>query len=141
MYRQKNNKKITIGKGDKQRKVPQRYVPKGLTKADKEKQKKSILEKKPRPKLESFKSKRSSWATQFEKKYGTKISNKSFITKNIISKKGMDLILDKGKAAYYNSGSRPKQTATSWSLARLASVIMGGPARRVDKSIWEKYKK
>jgi len=141
MYKQNNNKKITIGKGDKKRKIPQRYVPKGLTKEDKEKQKKSIIEKKPRPKVDSFKSKRSSWATKFENKYNTKISNKSFITKNIISKKGMDLILSKGKAAYFNSGSRPNQTAVSWSLARLASVIMGGPARKVDMKIWSEYKK
>ena len=48
--------------------------------------------------------------------------------------------MDKGFGAYFSSGSRPNQTPMSWSLARLASVIVGGPARKVDKSIWDKYK-
>jgi len=122
-------------------KINPKYVPKSLTPSDKKKQIKSIKEGKDRPKVKSFTSKRSSWVKKFEDKYGTKITDKSFITKNIISKTGMDLIIKKGVAAYYNSGSRPNQTPSSWSLARLASVILGGPARKVDKSIWEKYKK
>ncbi len=28
-----------------------------------------------------------------------------------------------------------------WARARLASVIMNGKARQVDKAIWDKYKK
>ena len=44
-------------------------------------------------------------------------------------------------AAYYTSGSRPNQSKESWAFARLASVIMDGPARKVDKKIWENYKK
>jgi len=96
---------------------------------------------KPRPKVESFKSKRSSHVVKFEKKYGVKITNKAFIYKNIISKTGVDKIIAKGIGAYYSSGSRPNQTPASWSNARLASVIMGGAARKVDKAIWEKYKK
>ena len=36
-------KKITIGKGtEKERKIPQRYIPKSLSKEDKKKQEKSI---------------------------------------------------------------------------------------------------
>ncbi len=128
-------------KKDKKTGLPQKYVPKTLTKADREKQIKSIKEGKDRPKVESFKSKRSSWAEKFEKKYGYKISNTSRISKEIISKTGIDKILDKGRGAYYSAGSRPNQTAESWARARLASVIMGGNARRVDKDIWEKYKK
>ena len=122
-------------------KINKKYVPSSLSKVDKEKQIKSIKNKTDRPKLESFKSKRSTWAEKFENKYGTKISDSSFIVKNIISKTGMDQILSKGRGAYYSSGSRPNQTATSWALARLASVIMNGPARKVDKNIWLKYKK
>jgi len=38
-----------------------KYVPSTLTKKDKEKQIKSIKEKKDRPKLKSFESKRSPW--------------------------------------------------------------------------------
>jgi len=61
--------------------------------------------------------------------------------KNIISKTGVDKILAKGRGAYFSSGSRPNQTPASWSNARLASVIMNGAARKVDKAIWDKYKK
>ncbi len=123
------------------KKIRPEYAPKSLTPADKKKQIKSIKEGKDRPKVKSFTSKRSSWASKFENKYGTKISNTSFISKNIISKTGIDKILDKGRGAYYSAGSRPNQTAESWARARLASVIMGGPARKVDKDIWSKYKK
>lgn len=128
-------------KKDKATGLNQKYVPKSLTAKDKAKQVKSIKEGTDRPKLKSFKSKRSGYVERFEKKYGTKISNTSFISKNIISKTGIDKILSKGRGAYYSAGSRPNQTAESWARARLASVIMGGPARKVDKDIWEKYKK
>lgn len=122
-------------------KINPKYVPKSLTKEDKKKQVKSIKEGKDRPKVKSFESKRSSWVVKFEKKYGTKISDTAFISKKIISKTGIDKIMAKGRGAYYTSGSRPNQTPTSWALARLASVIMGGPARKIDIKIWEKYKK
>tara|TARA_R100000388_G_scaffold94900_2_gene84080 strand:+ start:1519 stop:1899 length:381 start_codon:yes stop_codon:yes gene_type:complete len=122
-------------------KINPKYVPKSLTPADKKKQIKSIKEGKPRPKVESFKSKRSSNVVAFEKKYGKKINDFNFISKNIIKKKGIDEIIAKGKAAYFSSGSRPNQTPTSWALARLAAVIMkDGPARKVDRKIWDKYK-
>ena len=123
------------------RKIPKQYIPSSLTPADRKKQEESIRKGKPRPKVESFKSKRSSHVVNFEKKYGVKITNKAFIYKNIMSKKGVDLVLKRGIAAYFSSGSRPNQTPASWSNARLASVIMGGAARKVDKAIWEKYKK
>ena len=121
--------------------IPKKYVPKSLSPEDRKKQIKSIKEKTVRPKLESFKSKRSSHVEKFEKKYGYKISNLSRISKEIISRKGINEILDKGRGAYFSQGSRPNQTPESWSLARLASVIMNGPARKVDKDIWNKYKK
>jgi hypothetical protein len=136
----KHQKKVEIGKGKNKKKVPETYVPKTLSKEDKKKQEKSILEGKKRPKLESFKSKRSTWAEKFEKKYKTKITNKKFINDNILKNKGQELVLAKGKKAYFTSGSRPNQNPFSWAYARLASVIMGGNARKIDKDIWEKYK-
>lgn len=123
------------------KKINPKYVPKSLTPSDRKKQIKSIKEGKERPKVKSFTSKRSSHVEKFEKKYGTKISNTSFISKNIISKTGIDKIMAKGRAAYFSSGSRPNQTPTSWALSRLASVITGGKARQVDRDIWNKYKK
>lgn len=122
-------------------KINPNYVPKSLSKEDKKKQIKSIKEKKDRPKVKSFQSKRSSYVVAFENKYGTKITDDDFISKNIISRKGINEILKKGMGAYYSSGSRPNQTPQSWSRARLASVIMNGKARQVDSSIWNKYKK
>lgn len=122
------------------KKINPKYIPKGLSKKDKEKQIKSIKEGKDRPKVD-YKTKRSSWVKKFEDKYKTKITDKAFITKNIISKKGMDEILDKGMAAYYSAGSRPNVSKEQWSYARLASVIMGGAARKVDQKLWDKYKK
>ncbi len=123
------------------KKINPKYVPKSLTPSDKKKQVKSIKEGTRRPKVKSFTSKRSSHVEKFEKKYGTKISDTAFISKNIISKTGIDKIMAKGRGAYFSSGSRPNQTPTSWARARLASVIVGGKARQVDKDIWEKYKK
>jgi len=120
--------------------MDKKYVPSSLTEKDKKKQIKSIKEKTDRPKVDSFKSKRSSWVSKFEKKYGTKITDKKFINKNIIKNAGIKQIIDKGMAAYYSGGSRPNQTKFSWSNARLASVIMNGPARKVDEKIWLKYK-
>jgi len=119
------------------RNVPATYL-KGLKGAERKKQIKSFFEGKDRPKT-SAKTKRSKWVIMFEKKYKTKITDKKFINKNILTNVGQKKVMDKGKGAYYSSGSRPNQTASSWAYARLASVIMGGPARKIDKSIWEKY--
>ncbi len=130
--------KIKITYKGESRNVPKTYL-EGLKGYERQKQIKSIFEGTMRPKT-SFKSERSSWARKFEDKYKTKISDKKFIYKNIISKTGAEKIIMKGKGAYYSSGSRPNQTAYSWGLARLASVIMGGNARKVDKDIWEKYR-
>jgi len=121
------------------RNVPETYL-KGLKGADRQKQIKSIFEGKMRPKTKAP-NKRSSWVIKFEKKYGTKITDTDFIHKNIITKTGQKKILDKGRGAYFSAGSRPNQTPESWALSRLASVIMGGSARKIDKDIWVKYKK
>ena len=43
--------------------------------------------------------------------------------------------------AYVSSGSRPNQTASSWAFARLASVLLFGPAARIDANILLKYGK
>jgi len=122
------------------KKINPKYVPKGLSKEDKAKQTKSIKEGKDRPKV-NYPSKRSQWVVKFEKRYGTKITDDKFISKNIISQVGINLIIKKGYGAYYNAGSRPNTTAASWARARLASVLVNGPARKVDSKIWEKYKK
>lgn len=126
------------------RKIPRKYTAR-LSRRDKSKQKKNLIKSRQmykkgiyvdRPKLKSYPKKRSQWIVKFEKRYNRKITDKNFIDKNIISKKGQNKILSKGKGAYYSSGSRPNQTSSSWAYARLASVIMGGKARKVDNDIW-----
>lgn len=123
--------------------IPKKYTA-GLSPSDKKKQIKSIKESrelykkgqfKDRPKLKSAKPKRSSNVIKFERMYGTKITDKQYIVKNLISEKGREQIIKKGKAAYASSGSRPNQTPFSWALARLASVLTFGPALKVDKNI------
>lgn len=120
------------------RKIFKTYVPDDLSNKDKKKQIKSILEGKDRPKVD-YPSIRSKWSKAFEKKYGKKITNRTFIDKHFITKTGIQKILDKGMGAYYSQGSRPNQTKESWSYARLASVILYGPAFRIDKDIALKY--
>ena len=122
------------------KKINPKYLPKSLTPTDRKKQLKSIQAGTDRPKLKSYKSKRSSHAVNFENKYKTKITDINFVKKNIIRKEGIDKILSKGRGAYYSSGSRPNQTPDSWAYSRLASVIMNGKARKVDKDIWNEYK-
>jgi len=137
----KNYDKVTIGKGKEKRKIPKTYLPKTLSKEDKKKQEKSILEEKKRPKLESFESRRSPFIIKFEQLYNNKITNKKFIHDNLLSYAGQKQVIEKGMSAYFNSGSRPNQTSTSWALARLASVLVGGKAQRIDKDIVKKYGK
>ena len=120
--------------------INKKYVPDSLSSSDKAKQIKSIKAKTDRPILKSAKTKRSSHVVNFENKYGYKINELTKVYKNIISKAGVDKIIDKGMGAYYSSGSRPNVSARQWAYARLASVIMGGGARAVDKDIWLKYK-
>ena len=140
--RNKRKKKI------KTRKIPKKYT-RGISKKDKKKQIKSIRRsiksyKKGvyvnRPKLTSYKHKKSQWVRKFEKKYGENHKNYKQISKVTgIPVKALQEVVKKGKGAYYSSGSRPNQTAESWGKARMYSFIMGGPARKVDNHIAIKY--
>ena len=120
-------------------KINPKYVPKGLTQSDRKKQIKSIKEGTDRPKV-NYKTKRSSWVVKFEKKYNRKITDLDWISKNLLKRNGINKVLKKGTAAYYSSGSRPNVSVFQWKYARLGSVLLNGPARRVDKNEWEKYK-
>ena len=130
------------------RKIPQRYVPKSLSEADKKKQLKSIQSGsfEDRPKLKTFKSKKSKQTEAFDKKYGDRLKKmKGGKSKANISKltgipvRALKEVYDKGLSAY-KSGSRPNQTANSWATARMYSYIMGiGGSRKADKEITKKY--
>lgn len=131
---------------DKDTGLPAKYLPKGLSEGDRKRQLKSIKEGTDRPKVKSFKSKPSKW-TQLAKEYfgksptldemATELKRKGA---SASVKEGLKQILNKGRGAYYSSGSRPNQTAESWAKARLYAVLFGSaPARRVDKSIVDEY--
>ena len=140
---------------EKEKKNPKRYTA-GLSKKDKEKQKKqldkSVSDYKKgkytgRKKLESFKEKKSGFVKQVKEKLGVpmnfeKVADKLTRTKKREKEllKGFEEIYDKGKGAYYSSGSRPNQTPESWGKARVASVLVGGKSRNIDKKIVDKYK-
>ena len=47
-------------------------------------------------------------------------------------------IYRKGLGAFNTGESRPGQTPESWSMARVNSVLTGGPARKVDAVQWKK---
>jgi len=138
------------------KKYPKRYIPKSLSKADKEKQKKQLDKSTSdykkgkytkREKVETFKSKKSPYVEQVKKKLDiktattTNIANK--LTRNEDRRKqiktGLELIKDKGQGAYFSSGSRPNQSPQSWGIGRYSSVLVGGPSRKIDKKIVEKY--
>jgi hypothetical protein len=128
--------------------VPRRYIPKNLTRRDKEQAKKELnlsrkLYKKhiyhTRKKVPSFHSKTSKHILKAKKLYGlTEISPSPLLAKKTGCSLGaLKKIVQKGEGAYFSSGSRPNQTAQSWGYARLASSITGGKASAVDYSILE----
>jgi hypothetical protein len=133
---------------------PKRYLA-GLSKEDKKKQKKQLDKSKEdykkgkftqRKKLDSFQSKTSTYVEQVKKKTGLPVNFDKLADKLTKTdkrekevRKGFEEIYDKGRAAYFSSGSRPNQTPASWGKARVASVLVGGPSRKIDKSIVEKY--
>ena len=136
---------------------PKKYIPKSLSEKDKKIQKKQLdkstsdykrgiyTERKP---LSSFKSKKSSFVVDTKRELGITnirpetVANKLAKTEKRKKelKEGLEKILLKGKGAYYSSGSRPNQTAFSWGLARIGSVLQNGPARKIDKKIVDRYK-
>lgn len=93
-----------------------------------------------RSKKSSFKSKRSPHLVEFEKKYDVNIANKNAVFKATgIKPKAQEKILNKGRGAFYSSGSRPNQSAESWALARLASVILKHGAYKVDRHVLKEF--
>ena len=129
--------------------VPQKYVPKHLTKKDKKRAKRELLLSRKRyknkryytrKKVKSFKSKKSSHILNAERIYNIKNASptKEFAKKTGCSLRGLKDIVKKGQGAYFSSGSRPNQTGHSWGIARLASAVTGGKSAVVDYHILKK---
>jgi len=130
---------------------PKKYTD-GLNRRDKKKQMRSLNRSRKayktkrgkkkyykRPKLKSFKEKKSSWTTKFQKKYPEAKTITQIAKATGIPRKALLAVKKKGMGAYYSSGSRPNQTPQSWGMARMYSYILGGPTRKIDKHITEKY--
>ena len=127
---------------------PLKYLPKRLSTKDRKQQLKQLKRSRnaykkhiyiTRKKVKSYKSKKSKHILQAQKIY--KLNNIA-INANLSKKTGCSIkalnkIVNKGRGAYFSSGSRPNQSAESWGLARLASSITGGKAAAVDYSILE----
>lgn len=129
-------------------KINIRYLPNRLTRKDRKKQAQSLMKSRrlykkgiyySRPKISSFKSKKSKHILKAQKLYGV---DKIGPTDELSRATGCNIealakIINKGEGAYYSSGSRPNQTAQSWGIARLASAITSGKAAAIDYNILE----
>lgn len=139
----KKNRKFSKAKSNKLP-FPKKYY-NGLSKEDTEKQIKELKKSRKlykkgiyigRTQKASFKSQKSKHLVEFEKKYDVPINDRKAVFKATgITPKAQNEILKKGMGAFYSSGSRPNQSAQSWALARLASVILKHGAYKVDRHI------
>jgi len=80
-----------------------------------------------------------------EEKKKRKGNNVTAALKNKAEKSGAPMgalraIYNKGLAAW-RTGHRPGASQHAWAMARVNSVLAGGPARKVDAAQWEKIKK
>jgi hypothetical protein len=123
--------------------VPIRYIPKSLTPKDLAKQKRELRKSRKlyktkkyytRSRIPSFKSRKSRHLKHAEKLYNVEhvSPSKELAKKTQCSQETLEKIVNKGRGAYFSSGSRPNQTAESWGIARLASAVTGGNSSIVD---------
>lgn len=131
----------------KSKKYPKQYTAR-LSRKDKKKQLSALGKLKKayskgkyldRPKLKSYKKKESGWTGKFHKLYPEAKTIKQISKAVKIPEKALKEVIKKGKGAYYSSGSRPNQTASSWGKARMYAYILGSPTRKYDHHITEKY--
>jgi len=128
---------------------PLRYLPRILTRKDKQRQSKQLQRSrkeykqgiyKTRKTLKSFKSKPSKHVQNAKRIY--RVANigatPALAKATQCSTGALRKIIRKGEGAYYSSGSRPNQTARSWGIARLASSLTAGKAAVIDYAILEK---
>jgi len=128
---------------------PNRYVPKNLTRKDKQKQVNMLIKSKKlyktrkyytRKNISSYKNVKSNHIANARKIYHIQnmTPNRDLSVKTGCKISALNQIVKKGEGAYYSSGSRPNQTPQSWGLARLASSLTAGKSAAVDYDILEK---
>jgi hypothetical protein len=130
-------------------KFPIRYVPKNITRKDKQKQINMLIKSKKlyknhkyytRKNISSYKNIKSKHLLNARKIYNIQniMPNKDLSLKTGCKISALTKIIKKGEGAYYSSGSRPNQTPQSWGLARLASSLTSGKSAAVDYDIIKK---
>lgn len=131
-------------------KIPQRYLD-GLDKDEKFLRQLELVSKKRKPREERFENlesdtiarkkgipKKGSCTTKWNSLYKkTSNSQKSKITG--IPKDILDKVENKGRGAFYSSGSRPGQSAQSWGISRVNCFILNKPSvtKGPDKKLYE----
>lgn len=141
--------------------VPLRYVPRNLTKKDRVRQLRELRKSRRmyrqgtyyvRRPVASYTRRRSKHVTRAMRIYGVSsmrptaelpqamrgvdyVDLTKLARKTGCPLKDLKKIVNKGRGAYYSSGSRPNQTADSWGYARLASALTGGPAAKIDRNL------
>jgi hypothetical protein len=126
--------------------VPTRYIPRYLNKTDTKKQKTYLKKSRKlykkhiyyqRPNVASFKSLPSPHVKNAMAMYNVEnvMPTADLAKKTKCYLRSLKKIVNKGRGAYYSSGSRPNQTPDSWGIARLASAITGGNSSIVDYHI------
>ncbi len=81
------------------------------------------------------------YKNKFNKKYGFE-KDKSHTIDQIAKltgykKSGLEIILEKGKGAFYSNPTSVRPTVkdpTQWGMARIYSAVMGGKASKVDSA-------
>jgi hypothetical protein len=133
--------------------IPDHYIPESLSPEDKARQiqlikksRRDYKSKKPkyviREKLKSHKNRKSGHVADFKRRYPhiRSMADLKGISREFnIPPEDLERILNKGRGAYFSSGSRPNQTPDSWAHARLASSLLGRRACRVDRHILREH--
>jgi hypothetical protein len=72
-----------------------------------------------------------------ESSVDTALKNKS--EKTGVSVRILRAVYNRGLAAW-KTGHRPGVSQHQWAMGRLNSFLVGGPARKADKDLWDKAK-
>jgi hypothetical protein len=132
-------------------KLPEKYIPKYLSKKDRKLWAKEIRKTNrnyknnkysKRKNVKTYKHKKSSHINKLLKIYNMdkildskneKTRFKTLSKKTGCSQEALNKIYAKGSAAWF-SGSRPNQTQQSWAIARVASAVTGGKSSYIDRN-------
>jgi hypothetical protein len=123
--------------------IPYRYAPYTLSKRDQTRQRKEIKKSRKLYKKGIYYSRKTMKSYKHIKSPHVRNAMRMYDVPNVkptpelarktkCSLKTLKKIVNKGRGAYFSSGSRPNQTAESWGIARLASAITGRNAAKVD---------